>query len=141
MVLGAALLLSLCACGGNDGQKAMAGAVAKAAQEALTDVDSLYSDNFLVFTPGENKTTYVMMGLYYMKDGQTQDDTALGLFDGDNMTDFALKTLNPEDYDALVDAMPKDNTEEIAKSGLIEEVCKDSGIGTYDQAKKDLGVS
>lgn len=41
MILGAALLLSLFACGGDDSQKVMANAVVKAAQEALTDEGAL----------------------------------------------------------------------------------------------------
>lgn len=141
LVLGAAMLLSLSACGGGDnGQKTMAAAAVKAAQEALPD-ESLYSSGFLVFTPGEGKNTYIMMGFCYEKDGQTQEETALGLFDGEDLSDFALSEQNPDEYAALLETMPVNNSEEYAKSDLIEEICKDSGIGTHDQAKKDLGIS
>lgn len=141
LLLGAAMLLSLSACGGGDkGRKTMAAAAVKAAQDALPD-ESLYSNGFLVFTAGEGKNTYVMMGFCYGKDGQTQEETAIGLFDGENLREFALSEQNPDEYAALLEAMPVNNKEEYAKSDLIEKVCKDSGIGTHDQAKKDLGIS
>lgn len=140
LLIGAALL-SLSACGGGDSaQKTMAGAMAAAAQEALTDVDKLYSNGYLVFTPGEDSATYVMMGFYYAQEGEARENTALGLFQGEELTSFALKGVDGDAYDTLLEAMPKENTEKYAKSSLIEQVCKDSGLGTADQAKTDLGI-
>lgn len=139
-VLAAVLALSLTACGGGDQQqKSMANAVVKASQEALKD-ETLYYNNLLVFTPGEDEQTYVMMGLCYMKDGAVQEDTALGIFNGDSMDEFALKEVDSEEYDELLDTMPVNNKEKYASKGLVEEVCKDSGLETYEQAQKDLGI-
>lgn len=139
-VLAVVLALSLAACGGNDKQqKNMANAIVKASQEALKD-ETLYYNNLLVFTPGEDKQTYVMIGLCYMKDGAVQEDTALGIFSGDSMDEFALKEVDSEEYGKLLDTMPVNNKEKYASKSLVEEVCTDNDLGTYEQAQKDLGI-
>ena len=94
----------------------------------------------LVFTPGEDEQTYVMIGLCYMKDGAVQEETALGIFNGDSMDEFALKEVDSEEYGKMLDTMPVNNKEKYASKSLVEEVCKDNNLGTYEQAQKDLGI-
>lgn len=140
LVLAAAMLLTLTACGDGN-KKDMADAVAKAAVEALEDKETVYGSCFLIFTPSEDKkSTYVMTIFYYRENETTVEDCAIGVFSGGSMTDFALREVNSDEYYTLLDAMPVNNTEKFAKQSLIDEVCKNNGIATYAQAKTDLGI-
>ena len=75
-----------------------------------------------------------------MKDGAVQEETALGIFNGDSMDEFALKEVDSEEYGKMLDTMPVNNKEKYASKSLVEEVCKDNNLGTYEQAQKDLGI-